>query len=91
MLTKSFQHRRGERAGDLADAFADLLGIYGGHDKRCTFKRPCRCCFMSELAVRMREAVQNEQVREPLRATSPKGHPPVQLGLFESCPEDEGI
>lgn len=55
-----------ETPGELADAIADLCGIYGAHDDGAPScndpRRSCRMCFTSAMAIRIRGAVANEAV-----------------------------
>ena len=48
-----------ETPPELADAIANMCGIYGAHDDDvCTEARPCRCCFATAMAERIRDAEQ---------------------------------
>jgi hypothetical protein len=51
---------------ELADYLADKIGIYGGHDDECTPQKPCRCCWVSEMAERIRRTVKNEASLETM-------------------------
>ena len=59
-----------EMPADLAEHLADLVGVYGAHDKACEqgAEQPmnprvtkCRVCFVFEMETRIREAVRNER------------------------------
>jgi hypothetical protein len=64
-----------ETPDEMADALADLFGIYGVHGEGdgagCDdIRRACRGCFVPRIAERMRNAVDNERcldrlLREP--------------------------
>jgi hypothetical protein len=61
-----------ETPDELADALADLLGVYGAHeDETCTDKRPCRPCFTAGMADRIRRSVANEQLVGPAMEPQP--------------------
>ena len=55
-----------ETLDDIIERFADHLNIYGAHDERCTWpERPCRACWTSDVADRIRNAVEVERKLNP--------------------------
>lgn len=51
-----------ETIEDIVEQLADWLGIYGAHDKRCTEKRRCRCCWTVYMHDRLAKALENERL-----------------------------
>ena len=49
-----------ETVADLAEALADLVGVYGGHDEGEA--KPCRICWVEGMQTRIIEAVANESL-----------------------------
>lgn len=49
-----------ETPDELAAHLADLLGIYGAHGEQCTEQKLCRVCWVSDMTLRIRNAVLNE-------------------------------
>lgn len=49
-----------ETPPELADAIADLCGVYGSHDDNGPEHCSCRVCFVAEMEQRIRQAVENE-------------------------------
>ena len=47
-----------ETPQELAEALADLVGVYGGHDD--DEPKPCRICWTMDMTDRIRKAVENE-------------------------------
>lgn len=47
-----------EELEDIIEMLADKLGIYGAHDDRCeSGERVCRCCWISQMDLRIVEAM----------------------------------
>lgn len=43
-----------EEISDIAEDMADQIGIHGGHEDGEPW--PCRCCFVSQLVQRIKDA-----------------------------------
>ena len=60
-----------ETSMDLAEDLADLIGVYGAHSNYCKPEKPCRVCFVPELAERIRAAAANDAKMERIAAVDP--------------------
>ena len=52
-----------ETPDELAEWFADRIGLYGAHDEKCDGglkTNMCRVCWVPMIADRIRESVKNE-------------------------------
>lgn len=76
-----------ETPEELAEWFADRVGIYGAHDEKCDGglkKDMCRVCWVPMIADRIRQSVANQ---EKLKANAGPNNCPQCGQFFDSMGE----
>jgi len=84
-----------ETLSDVVEQIADWCNVYGVHDDN--EKKPCRCCFTSDLTERINRAVsvdeklnRREHIKEPPKASGNSGLPGSEASA-QICQHCRGV